>query len=92
MSSLERNGIFLARAIYAPENAARLEAAFKEEIARALKDGFTDDEVKAAKAGWLQSRQVGRAQDAELAGRLAGLSFLDRTVAWDASSNGAWKR
>ena len=83
VSSLDRSGIFLTRAIYAPENEARLEAAFREEIARALRDGFTDDEVKAAKGGWLQSRQVGRAQDAELAARLAALSFADRTVAWD---------
>ena len=29
------------------------------------KDGFTDQEVKEAKSGWLQGRQVTRAQDAE---------------------------
>jgi zinc protease len=83
-SSIDRNGAFIVRAIYAPENAARLQSAFKDEIARALKDGFASDEVKAAQAGWLQSRQVGRAQDAELASRLTTLSYLNRTVAWDA--------
>jgi zinc protease len=40
--------------------------------------------VKAAKSGWLQSRQASRAQDNELAGRLANYLFLTRTLAWDA--------
>ncbi|MFL6276135.1 MAG: M16 family metallopeptidase, partial [Blastocatellia bacterium] len=82
--SLDKSGAFMAYAIYAPQNVERLEAAFKEEIARALKDGFTEDEVQAAKSGWLQSRQVSRAQDNELAGRLSGYLFLNRTLAWDA--------
>ena len=84
VSSLDRNGRFIAQAIYAPENRARLEAAFAEEIALALKDGFTEEELKAANAGWLQGREVGRAQDTELAGRLNTLQFLGRTMAWDA--------
>jgi len=82
--SLDKSGIFLSYAIYAPQNAAKLEAAFKDEIARALKDGFTADEIKAAKTGWLQSRQVSRAQDNELASRLRGYAYLGRTLAWDA--------
>ena len=61
-----------------------LEAAVKEEITRVLTEGFTDDEVKAAKAGWLQSNQVTRAQDNSLAGRLNTVSYLNRTLAWDA--------
>src|SRR5205085_3935558 len=82
-SPLDKSGVFITFAIYAPQNVERLEAAFKEEIARALKDGFTEDEVKAAKSGWLQSRQVSRAQDAELAGKLSSYLFLNRTLAWD---------
>ena len=69
MSSLDKNGRFIVQAIYAPENRARLEAAFADEIALALKDGFTEEELKAAKTGWLQSREVSRAQDAELAAK-----------------------
>jgi len=83
-SPLDKNGIFVTFAIYAPQNVAKLEAAFKEEIARMLKDGFTDDEVKAAKSGWLQSRQVSRAEDRELAGRLSTYLYLNRTLGWDA--------
>ena len=67
-SSLDRTASSWSTAIYAPQNAARLEAAIKEELTRALRDGFTDDEVKAAKAGWLQSNQVTRAQDARWPG------------------------
>jgi zinc protease len=84
VASLDKVGSFTVRAIYAPENAARLETAFKEEIARALAEGFTDEEIKTAKTGMLQSRQVSRAQDAELASRLGLLQYLGRTVAWDA--------
>lgn len=82
--SLDKNGQFIVQAIYAPQNAAKLEAAIKEEIARALKDGFTADEVAAAKSGYLQSLQVSRAQDAGLARRLGQYRYLNRTLAWDA--------
>ncbi|HEY3042326.1 MAG TPA: pitrilysin family protein [Pyrinomonadaceae bacterium] len=84
ISSLDEYGRFTATAIYAPQNVEKLEAAFKEEIARMLKDGFTADEVEAAKSGYLQSRQVSRAQDNELAGRLNTYLFLGRTLQFDA--------
>jgi zinc protease len=84
ISSLDEYGRFTANAIYAPQNVEKLEAAFKEEIARMIKDGFTAEEVEAAKSGYLQSRQVGRAQDNELAGRLNQYLFFGRTLQWDA--------
>jgi zinc protease len=83
-SSRDKNGQFVAQAIYAPQNAGKLVAAFNEEIARALKDGFTAEEVATAKSGYLQGQQVTRAQDASLARKLAQYRFLDRTLAWDA--------
>nr|CAA9287654.1 Zinc protease [uncultured Armatimonadetes bacterium] len=81
---LDKSGTFMTYAIYAPQNAARLETAIRGEVARALKDGFTAKEIEEAKSGFLQTRQVGRAQDAGLAGRLSTYLFLDRTLAWDA--------
>lgn len=84
VSALDQWGRFTATAIYAPQNVEKLEAAFKEEMARMVKDGFTAEEVAAAKSGWLQSRQVSRAQDNELAARLNNYLFLGRTLAWDA--------
>ena len=83
-SALDQAGSFGVFAIYAPQNVARLEAAFSEEIARALKDGFTAEEVAAAKSGYLQSRQVNRSQDAGLSRTLASYLFLGRTFGWDA--------
>jgi zinc protease len=62
----------------------KVETAIKEEIARAVKDGFTADEVAAAKSGYLQSQQVSRAQDGGLVRKLAQYRFLNRTLAWDA--------
>jgi len=83
-SSLDESGSFSANAIYAPENAEKLEAAFKDELAKLMKDGFTAEEIAAAKSGWLQSRQLSRSQDRELSGRLNSYLFLNRTIAWDA--------
>ena len=84
VSSLDEYGRFTATAIYAPQNVEKLEGAFKEELDRMLKDGFASVEVAAAKTGYLQSRQVSRAQDNELASRLNNFLFLDRTLQWDA--------
>jgi zinc protease len=56
-----------------------VESALKEEIARALKDGFTDAEVNAAKSGIIQMRVQTRAQDGALAGGWALNLYLGRT-------------
>jgi zinc protease len=83
-SPLDESGAFTAYAIYAPQNAARLEAAFQEELARVLQNGFDADEIDRAKSGWRQSREMARAQDASLARALAGQLYLGRTFAWEA--------
>ena len=58
---------WMMSAIVAPQNLLKAEACAKEEIARALKDGFTETEVKEAVKGILDSRAVSRAQDDYLA-------------------------
>jgi zinc protease len=83
-SPLDAAGAFTAFAIYAPQNADRLEAAFREEMARVLADGFPAKEVAEARSGWLQSRQITRSQDAALARMLTVELYLGRTFAWDA--------
>ena len=75
---------FLATAICAPQNAPKVEASFKDEIGLILANGFTADEVASAKKSWLQTRQVSRAQDRELASRLTSERFWGRTMAFDA--------
>ena len=81
---LDKTGMFMTYAIYNPENAERLEKAFREEMDKVVKEGFTADEIKAAKSGYLQSRMVGRAQDPSLAGTLNNYLYLNRTMNWDA--------
>ena len=84
-SAVDRYGQFFGYAIYAPENVEELEAAFKEEIEKVLTEGYSDEEVAAAKAGYLQSRQVSRAQDSELASLLSRYLFVRRTLSFDAA-------
>jgi len=75
---------YMVYAIYNPENKDRLNKAIQEEFARLNKEGFSADEVKAAKSGYLQNRAVSRAQDNVLTGRLNTYLDLNRTFAWDA--------
>lgn len=84
-SSWEKNGTFFAFAIYAPQAVDKLRTAFKEEIEKILAQGFTNEEIEAAKKGWLQQRQVSRSQDQELATRLAQLEHRGRTLEWEAA-------
>jgi zinc protease len=82
-SSLDKDGSFRIYAISAPQNVAKVEVACKEEIEKAIKDGFTADEITAAKSGWLQSRKVDRSEDESLVRTLATRDFEQRTMAWD---------
>ncbi|MFM7486284.1 MAG: M16 family metallopeptidase, partial [Cytophagales bacterium] len=80
--SLDNVGTFNAFAIYAPENVAKLEAAFKDEIQKVITDGFTAEEVAAAKSGWTQGQSVTRAQDNSLASTLNNYQFINRDMKW----------
>jgi len=75
---LDANTGWQASAIFAPQNLAKVEAAFKEEAERALKTGFTAAEVDQAKAGLLNYRRLSRAQDGNLAAGLANNDYLGR--------------
>lgn len=81
--TLDKSASWGAYAIYAPENAEKLEAAFKEEIQKMITEGFTAEELEAAKSGWLQGQTVSRSQDNRLAGSLNSNLYYDRTMAWD---------
>ncbi len=82
--SLDQYAVFQGFAIYAPQNADRVVTAFREELDRALREGFTQAEVDAAKTGYIQSRSQARANDAELMGILVARRFANRTMAYDA--------
>ena len=83
-SSLDKFGTFTTYAMYNPENAEKLEKAFREELDLMRTKGFSADELKAAKSGFLQDRQVSRAQDPSLAYTLNTNLYLNRTMAYDA--------
>ncbi len=75
-------GMFGSYAIYAPENLEKLEIAYKEEIQKVLDDGFTEEEIAAAKSGWLQRQAVSRAEDGRLVGKLNSNLYLNRDMSW----------
>jgi zinc protease len=74
----------IAYAICAPQNAPKVEEAFKEELAKVLEKGFSPEEVEAAKKSWLQLQQVNRAQESNLVSLLLTRRYWNRTLAFDA--------
>ncbi|MBL8517697.1 MAG: insulinase family protein [Betaproteobacteria bacterium] len=82
VGSQDRAGFWAVQGTAAPQNIAKVEAAFKEELARMLKDGFPQAELAVAKSGVRQMLLQSRAQDGTLAGGWAGNLFLGRTFTW----------
>jgi zinc protease len=81
--SNEEDGRFQAFAIAAPQNVSKVEAAFKEEMQKALADGFTQKELDDDRTGWLQGQQVNRSEDNSLVRMLTSRDYDGRTMAWD---------
>ena len=88
-NTIEANSPWQASAIFAPQNRAKVEAAFTEEIARARKDGFTAQELEQGKASLLSFRRLSRAQDAGVVQALANNLYLDRSFALSARVDAA---
>ena len=80
-NNYEPNSGWSASAIFAPQNRSKVETAFKEELERALKNGFSEKELSEAKQSLLNFRRLSRAQDANLASGLASNLKLKRTFA-----------
>jgi zinc protease len=62
----EKFASFSGAAICAPQNMDKVETAFKEEIARAVRDGFTAAEFEAARKELLDSQPILRSSDRSL--------------------------
>lgn len=84
VSSFEPTASWTMYAIYAPQNRERLEKAIGEELARVLKDGFTDKEIADGKHALLNYRNLARAQDDILASTWLDYLQRGRTFAWSA--------
>ena len=82
-SSYDENATFGAYAICAPENLARVEVGFKEELAKVLDKGFTQQELNDTRTGILQNSRIDRAKDGRLVRTLSGNIDLNRTMQWD---------
>ncbi len=82
-SALDESGGFNASAICAPQNADKVEVAFKDELAKVLEDGFTEEELRTAKSGWSQQQQLNRTGDPALAAKLSNYLFIGRKLDWD---------
>jgi zinc protease len=81
---LDRAGLFSISAIAAPQNLARVDADVREELARALKDGFTAAELSGAKSGLIQQRIQNRADDGALAAGWTSYLYEGKTYEWSA--------
>jgi len=89
MPTKDDGGRLSGSAIAAPQNMPKVEAAFNEELARALKDGFTADEVAKAKKTWQDERAVARAEESSIASLLMIRERWSRTLEWDAKLEAA---
>ncbi len=77
-SRTDLNSRWVSTAIFAPQNQPKVEAAWRSELARALKDGFTAAEIEEAKSGLLNARRLALAQDGFVAGEAQALMHLGR--------------
>jgi zinc protease len=66
-------------AIFAPQNQAKVEAAWREELQRSLQQGFTLAELESARLGLLNLRRLSRAQDGVVVAQLASNLHLGRS-------------
>jgi len=76
----EKYGVFAAVASAKNENTAKVEAAFNDEITKAVTTGFTAEEVATAKTALMQERQLSRSQDNQLVGLFVSQAELGRTM------------
>ena len=67
----------------APANTPKVEASFRDELAKTLESGFTADEVAAAKKAYHDQQMVARSQEAALLRLLASHEQRGRTMKWN---------
>ncbi len=86
---IDDNAQFIGFAIFAPENADKVVASFRDILDTTLADGFSEDEFEAAKRGYLDQQQNGRTNDAAIAMMLANAMFVGRPLAFEAEREAA---
>lgn len=76
----DQNSQMFLYAIYAPANYEKIQLGFKEEIARFITDGITQEELESAVNGWIQGQNVSRAKDNELSSIVNNNIFYGRDM------------
>ena len=84
-SSFDKVAGFGVSAIFAPANRERVERAVREELERAVHDGFAPDEVASGAKALIQARRLERRNDRQLVSRLADYLYKGRDYSWDAA-------
>lgn len=79
-SAVDERTAFLIFAISNPENSSKVHQAIQEELKILLEEGVTQEELDAAKAGYLQEQQVQRTDDGSLTQMLEVYSFIGRDM------------
>ena len=80
--SVDQRSVLYLYAISNPGNSEKVKAAIKEELDKLLKDGVTEEELAAAKKGYLQAQSVGRASDGNVANILSKTAEVGRTMSY----------
>ncbi|MEW6999333.1 M16 family metallopeptidase [Colwelliaceae bacterium BS250] len=82
VNTLDKQGFFYAYAIAAPENMDPVIAAFKEEVAKVVADGFTQEELEQAISGFVSNRNRSWASDALVNQVIMGASKKNEDLAF----------
>ena len=80
-NEFEPNSTLSGEAIFAPQNQAKVEAGYQDELAKSLRDGFTATELSEGRSSLLAARRLNRSQDDAVAGQMAGNLYLGRRFA-----------
>lgn len=73
-------GRIIVSAFCAPQNVEKVEKAFKQEMTRALQDGFSQEELKNAKQGIIEVLKMDRAVDTNIAQIIRSNLYYHRNV------------
>jgi len=67
---VDKEAFAITFALYAPQNVDKVVTGFREELAKLLADGVTQEELEQARQGWLREQQQAFANDNEVVGTL----------------------
>jgi len=85
VSPLDDSAALMGYAIYAPQNAGKIENGFKEELEKAVASGFTEAELKSALQGLKQGRSSSYADDGWVTMSLLEQAEVKRTFTYESN-------